>query len=420
MIDNVWQAGEYNVLEAYWMLAGGETIDVKQQVENIIVYEDLYKPFTTATVMLLDTYDLPGKVGQFSRDLFKLKLETPGMPANTRIDLVFFVNSIDRREMRNDRLQGYCLNLVQQEYTNNLHRSISKTFTGTGDSIVQKMVQEYMLSDLPVIVEGSSKQIKYTSNFWSPIKNIEYCKQHSINGRGVPLYFFYNNREGFNFASLDKLTRQKPYTKFNGSDFLSEVDFKEGTPAFGEAKRSPKKDWEVVQGLEWERHNEYTLLHQAGGIKSDLITHDLLTKKYKNIRFLGNTDPRTKMNPNWGYTADVYSTAGPVRITASKYYDNHDMKDVTNTKFIQKFQAEFADILQYKIQIDVLGRMDYTVGQKVTLNMNRPIVIDKSGKDITDYLLSGDYIITSIAHQCSRGGHLCTMELSKESTRATR
>jgi len=110
MSGAIWQAGEYNIVEANWMFSGGTTIGVAQQIESVILYEDLYKPFSTATVVMLDTYDLPGESGQFGRDLFKLKIETPGLPKDTQIELIFLIESIDRREMRNDRLQSYVLN----------------------------------------------------------------------------------------------------------------------------------------------------------------------------------------------------------------------------------------------------------------------------------------------------------------------
>ena len=420
MLKTVFQAGEYDILEANWMLSGGKTFDVRSQIENIIVYEDIYKPFTTATIIMIDTFDLPGEIGRFSRDLFKIKIRTPGLPDNTHMNFVFFIDSIDRRHMRRDRLQSYCLNLVQKEYVESLHKTISKTFSGTGDGIVEKIVKDYLLTDLPLITESSTKQIKYTSNFWSPIKNIEYCKQHSINGKQVPLYFFFNCREGFKFVSLDKLINQKPYQTFYGSDFMSLKNEQEGSPAFGESRREPNKDWQVVQETLWEKHFTYTNMHQASAFKSDLTTHDLLTKKYKVVRWQGDKDPRTRLNPRLGYVEDVYATAGATRITASKYYDSHDMADVTNTKFIQKYQTELAEILQYKVQIDVLGRTDYTVGQRVKLDMNRPIHIDKTGMDIRDYLLSGDYLITAISHQFGAAGHVATIELSKESTIAVR
>ena len=217
------------------------------------------------------------------------------------------------------------------------------------------------------------------------------------------------------------LTPSSPvFQKFVGSDYITDVDTNVNALSLGETKKSPNRDWPVFLELKFDRLFDYTRIHQAGGFKSDLITHDLLTKKYKNIRWQADQDGRTKLNPNFGFTGETYSTAGAVRITSSRYYNNHDLNDVTDSKFLQKRHSTFADLLQFKVQIDVLGRTDYTVGQKIYVDVNRPIPIMKDSDDIKDYIISGHYIITSIAHQFLRAGHVATLELSKDSTIATR
>ncbi len=423
MSEQIWQAGEYNLLEANWMLAGGTTVDVRNQVESILIYEDIFKPFSSAVIVMVDTLDIPGSIGQFSRDLFKVKIETPGLAANTQINLIFHIDSIERRRLRNDRLQSYILNLVSVEYVQDLHTQISKTFSGTGDSITEKIVTEYMQCQLPLVKEQSSFQIKYTSNFWSPIKNIEYCKLHSSSIKGSPLYFFFQSRLGFYYVSLDYLINQGVFQTFDGSDYVAEVNFDKSSINFGETRRNPNKDWSVIRGEpRVDKWFDYTKLYQSGGFKSDLITHDLLTKSYKNIRWVANKDKRVKLNTHFGFTDGTYETAGAVRITASNYYDVNDRGNVSDSKLIQKRHSEFAELLTFKVQIDVLGRTDYTVGQKMFLTMNRPKVISVSDTqaDFYDYHLSGNYIVTAINHQFGRAGHISTLELSKESSLASR
>lgn len=415
------QAGEYVLREALWMVANGPTYDVSQQVEMMIIYEDMFKPFTTATVTLVDTYDLPGGIGQFSRDMFKLTLETPGLPGESRIKLMFHIDSIDGREMRNDRLQAYTLRLVQKEYVADLHRMVSKTFMGTGDSITEMMLTKYIGTDIKLNKDSSTKQIKFTSNFWHPTKVIEYCRLHSISSTEDPLYHFFFNRDGFNFVSLDYLVGKPAVMQLNGSDYLAEVNMDEDSPKFGEARRSPEDEWKIVNNLRWDRHFDYTRMHQSGGFKSDLVIHDILTKKYKVIRHEAISN-KPKLNKNNYYTDDTYKNAGAVKFTTARYYDNHDLADVTDTKFMQKRNAVNAAFLQAPIFVDVLGRCDYTVGQKIELKMNRPRAIgdEMSEEDVIDKHLSGNYIITSLSHQFTRSLHVITLELSKESSMITR
>ena len=72
-----------------------------------------------------------------------------------------------------------------------------------------------------------------------------------------------------------------------------------------------------------------------------------------------------------------------------------------------------------KIEIDVYGRTDYTVGKKVFLGVNATKPIDNTTNltDTEDLNYSGHYLITAIRHTFSRRSHMCTLELSKESTK---
>ena len=68
-----------------------------------------------------------------------------------------------------------------------------------------------------------------------------------------------------------------------------------------------------------------------------------------------------------------------------------------------------------KLEIIVPGRMDYTVGRKVNLKLNKVQPISKTDKDIEDNMFSGNYIISAINHYINRERHECTLELMKDS-----
>ena len=64
------------------------------------------------------------------------------------------------------------------------------------------------------------------------------------------------------------------------------------------------------------------------------------------------------------------------------------------------------------------GRTDYTVGKKVSLDLNKMVSIGLTDtKDLyLDKLYSGNYIITAIVHNFSRSQHTCNIELAKTHT----
>ena len=70
-----------------------------------------------------------------------------------------------------------------------------------------------------------------------------------------------------------------------------------------------------------------------------------------------------------------------------------------------------------KIEITVPGRCDYTVGQKVSVTLNKiePTSSRDDDDETIDKMFSGFYIIAAINHYVDRNKHECHMELIKES-----
>jgi len=89
--------------------------------------------------------------------------------------------------------------------------------------------------------------------------------------------------------------------------------------------------------------------------------------------------------------------------------------DTTSFKTIQKRISLLKAAEANKINITVPGRMDYTVGQKVEIKLNKVEPIRGNDTDITDKMFSGFYIISAINHTIDREMHECSMELIKDS-----
>ena len=59
--------------------------------------------------------------------------------------------------------------------------------------------------------------------------------------------------------------------------------------------------------------------------------------------------------------------------------------------------------------------MDYTVGSKVYLNLNKFATISEVDNDFQNKIFSGNYLIASINHSIDKEKHSCVMELIKDS-----
>ena len=91
--------------------------------------------------------------------------------------------------------------------------------------------------------------------------------------------------------------------------------------------------------------------------------------------------------------------------------------DATNYKNLQDRISLMKLAEATKLEISVPGRSDYTVGQKVSVTLNKiqPTSASDDNQDLVDKMFSGFYIIAAINHYVTRERHECHMELIKDS-----
>jgi hypothetical protein len=99
-----------------------------------------------------------------------------------------------------------------------------------------------------------------------------------------------------------------------------------------------------------------------------------------------------------------------------KYNNNFaDFGDSTNAKSIQNRISLMAQIDANKIEIVVPGRLDYTVGLKIDINLFKAEPSVKEDTESKDEMFSGSYLISAVNHYINRNAHECTLELVKDS-----
>ena len=189
--------------------------------------------------------------------------------------------------------------------------------------------------------------------------------------------------------------------------------------------KDPQEDYKRILDISIPVLTDYMNDIQSGRMKSRLITYDITTKKYtvKDYSVKKDPKPETLLNENPSYSKYTLANASAAQMIIPKYYGNfNNYADVTSTKTQQKRISFFQNLSKFKVNLQVYGRTDYTVGQKVYVEVPKPTVItekdqantnDKSGYIDTAY--SGNYLITAINHVISRDKHTCVLELCKES-----
>lgn len=407
-------AGDVSVGKVRVISQSGFYQDIANQIIGIQVFEDLLSPFITGTLIVKDSLDLINLFPFVGEEYVELDIKTPTLQKGN-ITGKFYIYKMTDREMLRDKQVVYQLHFTSQDALIDLNKSISKTFTGKVSDIANTLLTDKVngiQSKNKNIVEETSNSTKYTSNFWSPIKNLLYLTEQAVNKNNSPSYTFFENRDGYNFVSLEFLYKQPIIASFTFDNYI-----RDDRPLGGSVKNI-EQDYKRIIGIKIPTGIDYIDRITSGVYGSRMYTHDIASKKIssKNFDMLQNSKKQNRLNEFPPASKKVIYRYGSTVMFKPKYYNNFsNFGDVTNSGIIQERISLLKQAESTKIQIVVPGRCDYTVGKKVYVKLNKIEPLSKTDKNTIDNMFSGNYIISAINHFITKEKHESTLELIKDS-----
>lgn len=413
-------AGDVNIRRLEIVSSVKYKVDITNQLIGAEIYEDLFSPFTTAVFTVRESQDFINALPLRGEEVINLEIATPTM--NTEGSFfkgVFYVYKISDRILLTDRNTAYAISCISYEALYDLNVKQSKSYSGNIGDIVKRITgSDGLNTTKKVHVEPTKNSIKYTSNFWSPVKNLNYLANNAISNKNSASYLFYESRYGFTFTTLDNLYQQAPYQNFIKDNYTRDTNL-------NTSFRNLQRDYQRILDFKVRVPFDSMKFTSNGAYFSRLYSYDFVKKKYlaKDYNALSQFSNNTHLNKNPMYT-DV-KPVSPMNYIFNevKHYSSHDgYPDTSNVRIQQERNSKLNLIRSSIIEINVFGRTDYTVGHKVYVEVPKATVItdkDQANTDkergFIDATYSGFYIVTAINHVISRDSHTCIMELSKES-----
>jgi hypothetical protein len=408
------QAGDVKITNAILVNKSNESIDIKHIIREIKIFENIFSPFITGEATVLDSMAVSTMLPIVGEELLLLDIETPtgqsdGLAKRVSKQLAFHVYKMSNQMNLAIKAKMYTFHFISIDGYRDLNSAISQTFRGKISDLATKFIKESIgfKSDREAVVEETTNQIVYTSNFWSVSKNLFYLAENSLNEKSNANYLFFENAEGFVFASLDKLLEVPPQQQF----------FKD---QYGrQSKETVNIDAEYQTILDMstsENMFDYIDRKVTGGYGGTVfeIAWDTksIKKDIKKFDEYETVDPN-KVSP---FSSDAFDpTSHILTVPVHRQLFNgsfgltidHHIKRAATLKHLENIQTN----------IQVFGRFDYTAGRQVQLTVYKDKVIDSATPDdvIEDELMSGIYLISSLCHVITPDKHYTNMELSKAS-----
>lgn len=397
------------------LTTNGVGFNVINQVQGFELFEDIFSPFITGTVTILESLDLLNLFPLVGEETIRLSFHTPTIDKIHHRNQSFYIYKMTDGQGSGDRSNIYVLHFISVESIVDMNTKLSRTYQGRVSDIARKLLKEpFALNTKKQInVEDCPSVTSFTANYWSPMKCINHIAGTAKNNNNSASYIFFENSQGLNFVTLDSLYAQSPMHMFQQNNYSR--DIAKGT---GSAMKDWAKDFQKIQDFHVPDGFDYIDRSRGGMYGSQMITVDPITKKYSSRLYGGNTDFTTlnHLNPNSLISKNAIARAQQKMIYMPKHYGNFNgYIDVTNASVIQQRTSLLKMSDACKVSISVLGRTDYTVGQKVYVEIPSKEPMWAEDKDHIDRVQSGNYLIGAIAHRVTRTSHMCDMELIKDS-----
>src|SRR5687768_9304530 len=168
--ESIYNAGNVIVEDVTITTATGFTQPVVNQVAGIQIFEDIFSPFITGTIIFYDSLDLTSLFPFTGEETVKIKLRTPSFEGkNMVINQRFYIYKLSDRETINESSVVYKLNFISMEAIYDLNKKISQGFEGRCSDLVSNLVtKSYGLqTDKKLNVEETPNGVKFVSNYWS-------------------------------------------------------------------------------------------------------------------------------------------------------------------------------------------------------------------------------------------------------------
>ena len=236
---------------------GSKTADIKEGVIAFTYFENIFSPYLTARVIVINTsgaiegedgnsqsiYNgLPLRGGE--RVLIKIagnSKQNKGLDFSQSPDQYFYVASITN-VLLDEGSESFTLNLVSREAITNETIRVGKKFP-TSQKIsgsVQDILKNYLHADKIGEIEETQNTYGFIGNLKKPFSIITWLASKSVSGAAKPGedssagYVFFETQEGFNFLSIDKIMESNPYE----NDFV----YKPGVISSDD----PNKDFKIL------------------------------------------------------------------------------------------------------------------------------------------------------------------------------
>lgn len=396
---------------------------------NVInIYENIFNKCITGTIQIIDGTDIIGLLELHGNEFIFITFSRPGETEESKkYTKTFRIYKVDNRKP-DDKSQGqtYVLHFCSEEliFSNQIY--LSKAFKGRTASDYVYNICKYDLKVgekrlNPLNFEQSYGIIDVALPATKPLDAIEFFSSQAFTPN-ESTFLFFENRDGYNFASLEGLFSKPPVTKIKYSTIKYTED----------ATSAPFVNYNDVARFNFKTFDMFENTKKAT-FAGSLYTLDLVRQKYtKNEYSLLNASDKIFIdasypasfarNRNEKTVYDEYKTN--IKFAMTNYNQTNTPYSLERGYRVNNTNIE-KTLMQRESQLQLLNNTIMkmivpanpllSVGYLVEFDLPAFTSNDENSRSFDPYY-SGKYLITAVRHTIIPSGEMQTsLELSKNS-----
>lgn len=381
--------------------SAGEVHDIRKMFVSIDIFEDIFSPCMTAKLRLADAQELLSFFKLHGNEFIEIELDKPTL--NKPIKKVFRVYKISDRDI-GTTLQNYTLNLCSEEMVLSPQILISKSYKGkTITQMISDILKNYLKVPMSKINRVSETKGVYDIIIpkMNPLEAISWLSTRSYSSKGS-LYFFFENRDGFNFVSYEELLKEKVFDKYRMQVKVT---------------NEPAKNINTFTFIKIVEDFDILKACRYGSFSSSLGVLDIVTKDYDRFYF------NSLQSKNKGVLNKEVTMNGFLNRNGKTMYDSYDNmqkyvivtdSDPTNNpmtpeNWLSQTASRLGQLHLFKMVVTVPGNTALKAGMLIEVEVQKIMPQEQIAE--INKVRSGKYLISAVHHKIVGDTHSTVLEL---------
>ena len=385
-------------------------VDVRMIIVSFDIFEDIFAHFTTIELVLLDPISLTDDPGIFSGETLEVDFESTssgGFPSYAKTFKIYKISN-----MAADGSQGknriYAIHGVTEGAFTDANKRLSRTYKDMPESSIVADICSNVLNINPVDIEASKFDRRITIPNWRPIKVIQELSRTAVRAGKYPAanYVFYEDKDKFNFCSLDKKLEQGPAFTIT-HQISAQVDNTEYA-------RLNAKSFQNNNNFDYFRNVDNGMY----GTRSFLV--DLSNKEYMQEDYVYSSEFGKQVHIDG---SNAMLMEGPpsfpeqrILLNPNEKFPEKDFASFFAEKYKHKRKGMMQQFNNYEFLVDVDGDTNVKLGDVVEFELpafDSRNDVNGAWQEREDEKLSKNYLVAQIKHECNNNEHRMLLGLIK-------